>query len=178
MDLEFLRTEVLKSLDVIDSLQASNESLTADLAAAKAATAKAVAANTAREASAAGDAASAGAAVARALKAQLIYRGGGCSLRAEVVNLSEAAFALLSAGRGKSFNVDESGFGTTFGGSSLYKCLRYGAALVPMWPVRVRAEARLLRGSAAAADNARMLAARSLLLRRRSCTCRTTALGR
>jgi len=126
-----------QSVDVIESLSASNASLTADVATAQAALAQAAAASASRVANAAADAANAGASVARALKAQLVYRGGGNSLRAEVVNLSEAAFALLSAGRGKSFNVDAQQFGATFSRTELAKCLRYGAVLVPAWPLHV-----------------------------------------
>jgi hypothetical protein len=125
-----------QSLDTIDTLTASNDSLSAELKSVKAALALATATQAAVVANAGADAANACASVARTLKSQLIYRGGSSSLRAEVVNLSAEAFAIISAGRGKSFNIDESGFTRTFGSSSLYKCLRYGSVLVPVWPVR------------------------------------------
>jgi hypothetical protein len=127
-----------QSLDTIDTLSATVESLTAELKTTKAALALATATQAAVAANAGSDAANACAFVARTLKSQLIYRGGSGNLRAEVVNLSAEAYAIISAGRGRSFSVDERAFTTTFGSSSLYKCLRYGSVLVPQWPVRAR----------------------------------------
>ena len=125
-----------QSLDTIDTLEASNASLTEDVCAAQKALSAAEAANTARTANAAAEASHAGAAVCRALKAQLVYRGG-CTLRAEVANLSAEAWSLLSNGRGKTFYVDSKDFAATFGSTSMYKSLRYGSILVPIWPLHV-----------------------------------------
>ena len=107
-----------------------------DARAAADAVAAVAVADVVRASDAALDAANAGAAVGRALKKQLIYRGG-CTLRAEVVNLSVEAFNLLSRDRGKSFNVDAQQYAATFGAASLYKSLRYGSCLVPDWPLHV-----------------------------------------
>lgn len=194
-DIEFLRAEVLKARlyciawpllkalkrascpsfdaslhraepDTIQTLSASNASLTADVASAQAALAKASAAQASRVANASFDASRAGDSIARTLKAQLVYRqrqparrggqpvgaGVGGALRRPQQNLHRRCAAvrcvrLLLGSMRAACTIRSTRFdfsvcvlcaspAATFSTIELAKCLRYGAVLVPAWPVR------------------------------------------